>query len=145
MASQAFSKIRGAIQAAKNGLKERITKRESELASDAEKVAAELRVLDGHAQLLVTADYLAANYKGALSNFEAALAENPIRILVNNMRGYTFPGCDAVAPLAAWDTAKRYKAEILAELKAQTLDVAEAELAKFEAEHRDVLRKHGVV
>ena len=145
MAIRVFDNIKSAIQGAKSGLRDRISKKESELAADAARVADEVAILDKHASLVVTAEYLSKNYEGALSNFEALLSENPIRILVNNLRGYQVPGLEALAPLTAWDTAKRYKIEIIAELRAQTLGVAEAELEKFESAHQDVLRKHRVI
>jgi len=137
--------VKTAIRSAKSRLQDRISAHKDQIAADSAAAAREIEILDKHAALLVTVEHLTKNYHGVLGNLDAALEkDNPIRTVVGNLRGYTFPGCDAMAPLANYDVVKRYKAEIIAELKAQTVDLAAAQLEAFRAEHKAVLAKHGI-
>ncbi len=142
---KAIAVIQNAVRSAKSRLQERSANLQAQLAVDAANVASEIDILERHAALVKTCAHLAANYNGVATNLETMLAQNPLRTCVGNLRGYNVPGIQVMEVLAAYDVAKRYKSEILAELKAQTTDAADKQLRAFEIEHKAVLEKHGLL
>ena len=135
--------IRSAIQSAKNRLQDRAAQQQAAIAAEAARTAEELKVLDEHAAIMVTAEHLAASYEGAASNLEALLASNPLKTVVGNMRGFCFPGVEAFEPLAGYYVAKLHKAEILRELKAQTIDLSDQQIGTSRPSIRPCLRSMG--
>ena len=140
-----ISLIRDAIQAAKSSLQDRVARKQAEAEAEAAKTAEELRILEEHANIMVTREHLAGSYAGAASNLEALLKTSPLKTTVSNMRGFCFPGFEAFESLAAYHIILEHKAEIMAELRSQTIAMSDAQIADFESKNRAVLQRHGLL
>lgn len=121
-----------------------IVQRQTETAAECSSLARDMEILQRHLDLAGNVEAAAERIKNVTSNIEQMLAKNVVADAANMLRGY-HGGDDVCSIIASQDALRLHKAELLKEIRANTVDAAEKALAAFEVEHKAVLTRNGVI